>query len=113
MLEDSLTTLVDTTIVIPDVGIDIAKTEARFWNIQPLNSSIFLHEWDKKTVKFQKKKETNNVVSSSSHTLVSSSAGGVFEPYAVITKLDSDSLVLQLAVFTESENQYLLKLKRK
>lgn len=112
MLEDSLTTLVDTMIVIPDVGIDIAKTETRFWNIDPFSSSVFLYEWDKNKLTFQKKKMNKRIPDTAS-----SISTYVLEysepPYAIVQKLDNDSLVLQLAIYSDSWNEYLLKLKRK
>jgi hypothetical protein len=114
LLEDSLTQLTGSMIVIPDVVMNIAREEVRFWNMQSISTSIYVYEREKNNLNFQKKTDhtgsTKNKTSGV-HTITAISLAD--SPSAIITKLDADSLVLQLTVYGDGWNDYTLRLKRK
>lgn len=108
LLEDSLTKLRDSMIVMPDVVLDVAKEELRFYGLKDLSSVVYKHHWEEDQLILQRGIPVERSIQSTSLPLE------VFSnpPSTHILKLDADSLVMQLAVYTGSWNDYLLKLKR-
>lgn len=108
-LEDSLTKHIDTMIVIHDILLDVSKDEARFYGFNDISSAPYKYHWDEDRLAFQKGIPANMNIESESFSI----KPYLYHPSSDIIKLDADSLVMNLSVYTDKWNEYLFKLKRK
>ena len=109
-LEDSLTTIADSTILIRDILLDVNKDEVRVLGFHPVLASFYFYRWEEETLMFQKKMPPGQIVKDSSGN--SAITAYIRTPQAEVLKLDADSLVLHLHVYATDWTEYTVRLKR-